>query len=113
MVVVRYGPLFDLTAVAAQLLAGDYLDNDHVTCCRARRVRVASRPCMWFSIDGELVGEQPITFTAVPHTLRVIVGPDYLRPFQPDVTLRRYQTRALDEVAGSLHRVVHGISRHV
>jgi type I restriction enzyme R subunit len=27
------------------------------------------------------------------------VGPDYLRPFKPGVTLRRCQTRALDEIA--------------
>jgi type I restriction enzyme, R subunit len=31
--------------------------------------------------------------------LTEVAGPDYLRPFKPDVTLRRYQTRALDEIA--------------
>ena len=35
VIVVHYGPLFDLTAVAAQLLAGDYLDSGHVTHRRA------------------------------------------------------------------------------
>ncbi len=77
VVVVRYGPLFDLTEVAAELLAGDYLESGQVTLRRARRVRIQSRPGMWFSIDGERVGEEPITFTVVPHALRVIVGPEY------------------------------------
>ena len=83
VIVVRYGPLFDLTAVAAQLLAGDYLENGHVTHRRARRVQIESRPGMWFSIDGELTGEEPITFTAVPRALRVVVGPGY-RPGAAD-----------------------------
>jgi diacylglycerol kinase (ATP) len=77
VIVVRYGPLLDLTAVAAQLLAGDYLESDHVTHRRARRVRIESRPEMWFSVDGELTGEEPITFGVVPQVLRVVVGPDY------------------------------------
>ncbi len=77
MVIVHSGPFFDLTAVAAQLLGGDYLNSEHVTLRRGRRVRIQSRPEMWFSIDGEPVGEEPITFTAMPRALRVIVGADY------------------------------------
>ncbi len=77
VIVVRYGPLFDLTAVAAQLLAGDYLDSGRVTHRRAKRIQIESRPGMWFSIDGELTEEEPITFTAVPRALSVVVGPDY------------------------------------
>jgi diacylglycerol kinase (ATP) len=77
VVVVRDGPLLDLTAVAARLVAGDYLDSDAVWHGRARSVRVASEPGMWFSVDGEAVTSQPLTFTAVPGALRVLVGPDY------------------------------------
>jgi diacylglycerol kinase (ATP) len=77
VVIVNSGPLFDLTAVAAQLMGGDYLDSDHVTLRRARRIRIQSRPEMWFSVDGEPVGEEPITFTAVPRALRVVVGAEY------------------------------------
>ena len=79
VVVVRYGPLSDLTNVAAQLLTGDYLESGQVTLRRARTVRIRSRPAMWFSIDGERVGDEPVTFTAVPRALRVIVGPGYGR----------------------------------
>jgi diacylglycerol kinase (ATP) len=87
VVIVRWGPFFDLTAVAAQLLGGDYLDSDHVALRRARRVRIQSRPEMWFSIDGEPISEEPITFTAIPRALRVIVGPDY----RPDPTISSSQ----------------------
>ena len=77
VVIVHSGPFFDLTTVAAQLLAGDYLDSDHVTLRRHRRVRIQSRPEMWFSIDGEPIGEEPITFTVLPRALRVVVGVGY------------------------------------
>jgi diacylglycerol kinase (ATP) len=77
VVVVRDGPLLDLTAVAARLVAGDYLDSDAVWHGRARSVRIASEPGMWFSVDGELVTNEPVTFTTVPGALRVLVGPDY------------------------------------
>jgi diacylglycerol kinase (ATP) len=76
VVVVRHGPLLDLTGLCTRLLAGDYLDSDLVEVGRARRVRVESRPGMWFSLDGELVSNEPMTFTALPGALRVVVGPD-------------------------------------
>ena len=84
VIVLRYGPLLDLTAAAAQLLAGDYLDSGQVTHHRARRIRIESRPPMWFSIDGELTGEEPIAFTVLPQALDVIVGPDYHPAAVPD-----------------------------
>jgi diacylglycerol kinase (ATP) len=77
LVVVRYAPVLDLTAVAALLLTGDYLDSDQVQHQTARRVRVAATPGMWFSIDGELLTNEPVTFTVVPRALRVRVGPPY------------------------------------
>jgi diacylglycerol kinase (ATP) len=77
VVTVFYRPLPDLAGVAALLLAGDYTSSDYVLHQRARRVEVSSRPGMWFSIDGELLGNEPTAFTVLPHALRVIVGPDY------------------------------------
>lgn len=75
VVIVRYGSLLDLAKVAARLLAGDYTESDGVDVRRARRVRVASRPGMWFNVDGELIGNQPVSFEVVPGALRVIAGP--------------------------------------
>ena len=77
VVIVRNGDLFDLTEVAAHLVAGDYLDSESVLYRRARRVRVASDPCMWFSFDGEPETNEPLTFRVLPRALRVLVGPDY------------------------------------
>jgi diacylglycerol kinase (ATP) len=77
VVVVRDAPLLDLAEVAARLVAGDYLDSEQVLHLRTARVSVRAEPVMGFSVDGELVIENPITFTAVPQALRVTVGADY------------------------------------
>jgi diacylglycerol kinase (ATP) len=77
VVVVRYAPLLDLAAVGARLLGGDYLESDQVMHRRAARVRVESRPGMWFSVDGELLTNEPVTFTVRHQALRVLVGPGF------------------------------------
>jgi len=84
VVIVRYGSLLDLAGVVARLLAANYLDSDQVLHRTARRVHIASRPGMWFNIDGELLCKEPVTFSVLPQALRVIVGPDY----NPDPTVK-------------------------
>ena len=77
VVVVRAGDLLDASAVAAGLMAGDYLADDNVTHRRAKRVEIASDPPMPFSIDGELIETTAISFEVVPKAVRVFPGSDY------------------------------------
>lgn len=77
IVIVRYAPLLDLTAVTAWLLAGDYTESEHVQLYRASKVSVRATPAMPFSVDGELWQAEPITFTILPRALRVAVGAEY------------------------------------
>jgi diacylglycerol kinase (ATP) len=77
VLVIPYAPLLDLAYIAARLLAGDYHHTEQVLYRQARQVRVDSRPGMWFSIDGDLLTNEPIQFTVMPQALRVIVGPEY------------------------------------
>lgn len=67
----------DLAALAARWLAGDHLEADQVLCRRAARVRVDADPRMAFSVDGDLVTDEPVTFTVEPHSVPVVVGPAY------------------------------------
>lgn len=77
VVVIRSGTGLDVARLAALALAGDYLDDPQVVFNRVERLRVDSRPGMWFNVDGELRTNDPITFAVVPGALRVAVGPDY------------------------------------
>jgi diacylglycerol kinase (ATP) len=78
IVIVNSGSVLELTAVAAKLLtSGNYLDARIVTHRRARRVEIESQPGMWFNLDGELIGNEPVTFSVEPQALRVIAGAEY------------------------------------
>lgn len=74
VVIVRPGTLAELTGVAARLLSGNYLGSAAVLHRRVRRFQIESRPGMWFNIDGELLTNEPITFSVVPGALRVLAG---------------------------------------
>jgi diacylglycerol kinase (ATP) len=77
VVIVHPSATQDLPALAAALLAGDYLTSEHVLFRRARSLRVRAMPGMWFNADGELFTKEPIRFEVVPKALDVIVGPSY------------------------------------
>ena len=77
VVLVHVAPLLNIAEISARLLAGNYLESPYVELRRARRLRVAARPGMWFNVDGELLTKEPITFEVMPQALRVLVGPDF------------------------------------
>jgi diacylglycerol kinase (ATP) len=77
LVIVRWGSLTELAEVATRFVAGTYLASEQVLHRRVRRLRLFSRPGMWFNVDGELLTKEPLTFTVQPQVLRVVVGPDY------------------------------------
>ncbi len=83
VVVVRSGTGADVARLVARVLAGDYLDDDHIVFNRVARLAVESHPGMWFNVDGELRTNDPITFEVVPAALRVIAGPTYQAECEP------------------------------
>ncbi len=66
-----------LAALVPLVLLGRHQESADITFRRASRLKVESKPGMWFNTDGELVGNQPATFTVLPRALRVIVGPNF------------------------------------
>lgn len=68
-----------LALAPAALARSDYLDREGVFHARAEEIRVASEPGgLQFTADGEVIGDEPASFTALPGRLRVIVGPEYV-----------------------------------
>jgi diacylglycerol kinase (ATP) len=66
-------PGSEITVLAAKIVLGNHLDADVVTFRRAARVSIRSRPGMWFNVDGELVGNDPIVFEVMPRALQFVV----------------------------------------
>lgn len=67
-----------LALAPAALARFDYLYNEGVFFARAREVRVASQPGLEFTVDGEVIGDEPAEFVVIPRALNVIVGPGYV-----------------------------------
>jgi diacylglycerol kinase (ATP) len=74
VLVVPAASMPQLALLVPQILLGQHLDSNLIIFRRARKVRVESRPGMWFNADGELVGNQPASFEVLPKALRVVVG---------------------------------------
>jgi len=77
VVIVREATVAARAALAARAAVGDYVQSDLVETWRVRRLDITSDPEMAFAVDGEVKAKTPVTFEAVPHALRVIVGQEY------------------------------------
>jgi diacylglycerol kinase (ATP) len=64
----------ELALVAAQICVGKHLTSENVIFRRAAKVAVHSTPGMWFNVDGEVIGNEPVTFEVLPRALRFLVG---------------------------------------
>ena len=68
-----------LALAPATLARSDYLGKEGVFSARARNIRIETQPGgLEFTVDGELIGDEPAEFEVIPHTLKVVVGPDYV-----------------------------------
>ncbi len=66
-----------LTLAPTALAKSDYLDKEGVFFERAKEIRIETRPGLEFTVDGEVIGDDPAEFTVIPQALKVIVGPEY------------------------------------
>jgi diacylglycerol kinase (ATP) len=80
IVVIEDVGLKEVLALApAALTRSNYLDKEGVFFARAREVRVETQPPgLEFTVDGEVIGNEPVEFAVIPRALKVIVGPGYV-----------------------------------
>jgi diacylglycerol kinase (ATP) len=79
LVVIEDVGVQEVLKLAPTVLAdSDYLDKEGVFFARAKEIRVESSPgSLAFTVDGEVMGDEPAEFVVVPQALKVIVGPAY------------------------------------
>ena len=71
------GELFGLAPTA--LTDFDYLDKEGIFFARAKDVVVETQSVgLEFTVDGEVIGDEPAEFSVLPQTLKVMVGPEYV-----------------------------------
>jgi diacylglycerol kinase (ATP) len=67
-----------LTIGPTAFVGSDYLDKEGVFYRRAREIQIQTQPGLEFTVDGEVIGDEPVEFAVIPHALKVIVGPEYV-----------------------------------
>lgn len=77
VVIIQAGTMVDLADLSARYLFADYIESDQVVYRQAKQIKLKSQPPLLFSLDGDLVDEQPISFRCLPAALNVIVGEDF------------------------------------
>lgn len=60
----------EIALLAAELIMGK--QPDMITFRRAKNISVKSKPGMWFNLDGELIGNRPISFQVLPRALNFV-----------------------------------------
>lgn len=79
VVVIEDVGLKEILTLGPMALAGsDYLDKEGVFYTRAREIRVETQPGLEFTVDGEIIGDEPAEFVVIPRALKVIIGPGYV-----------------------------------
>ena len=72
IIIIPQAPGGSLALLAAQIALGQHLTSDAIVFRRAAKVAVRSTPGMWFNVDGELVGNEPVTFQIMPRALQFL-----------------------------------------
>jgi diacylglycerol kinase (ATP) len=80
LVVIEDVGVQEVLKVAPTVLAdSDYLDKEGIYFTRAKEIRVEASPgSLEFTVDGEVIGDEPAVFAVIPQALKVIVGPGYI-----------------------------------
>jgi len=69
--------LFDLAP--AGLAKSNYLNKEGVLFVRAKEIRIETQPPgLEFTVDGEVIGNEPAQFSILPRAVKVVVGPEYV-----------------------------------
>jgi diacylglycerol kinase (ATP) len=75
VILFRSTSLASLVLLAPAVLLGRHLKSDEVIFRRARNVVVQSEPDMWLSVEGEVLGTTPASYTVLPGALTIVAAP--------------------------------------
>lgn len=74
LVLIPERPVADLALLVPQMLMGTHLSSGSIIYRRAARISVSSKPGMWFNVDGELVGNEPVVFEVLSRALQFVTA---------------------------------------
>jgi len=81
-IVIRDGTILDIFDIVSRALLGSYLESEQVIYRQVKRFFVHSQPGMRFTIDGEVIDEEPVEFEIVPGAISMYVGAQFFKTYQ-------------------------------
>ena len=78
VILIRDGTVADIVELASNALLGSYLDCEQVIYRQVPFVKLHSEPGMRFTLDGEIVDEEPVEFEVMPRAISMMVGSSFL-----------------------------------
>lgn len=77
VIIIQGGTVLNILDIVSQALLGNYLECEQVIHRQVRRLRLHSVPGMRFTIDGEVIDEEPVEFEALPGAISMYVGDEF------------------------------------
>ncbi len=74
VVIIKDGGVMDMVDIVSGNLTGSFLECDQIIFRQAKRLKLRSDPPMRFTLDGEVIDEEPVEFNVVAGALRIYVG---------------------------------------
>ena len=66
VIIIRDGVVGDMVEIVARNLLGSFLECEQVVFRQVRSLRIQSDPAMRFTLDGEVLQQEPVQFDVVP-----------------------------------------------
>lgn len=77
VILIRDGNILDMIEIVSKTLLSNFLECEQVIFRHVKRLKLHSTPAMRFTIDGEVIDEEPVCFEVVPQAIRMFVGPEF------------------------------------
>ena len=78
VILIRDGTVADIVELASSALLGSYLECEQVIYRQVPYLKLHSEPGMRFTLDGEIVDEEPVEFEVMPRAISMVVGSQFL-----------------------------------
>lgn len=77
VIIIRDGTVVDMVEIVSKTLLSSFLESEQVIFRQVKQLQLHSVPGMRFTLDGEVIDEEPVNFCIVPRAIRMFVGDDY------------------------------------
>ena len=77
VIIIREGTMMDMVEIVSKTLLTSFLDSDKVMFRQVKKLSLISNPDMRYTLDGEIIDQEPVNFEVVPGAINMIVGTEF------------------------------------